>query len=610
MMPRIRFLTRILSAGFIALLTVIPAWAQGNSHARIVRLSFVEGSVAVQRPDVQAWAEAPVNTPLQEGFKISTGDNSFAEVQFENGGTIRLGQLALLDFAELELDPNGGKINHVELRQGYATFHPLASEGGESLQVSTPYGTLIAQSGTRFRVDLDQGLERVEVFRGTVDVQSNLGAMTLEEDSVLVMQPGASDPTIVSQGITKDDWDQWVDNREARVEMPPTGPSPNAYANDAGEATYGWSDLLLYGSWSNVPGAGYGWIPSRVNPGWAPYSSGQWCWYPGWGYTWIGAEPWGWLPYHFGGWDFLPGMGWVWFPGSLSTWSPSHVTWFLGPNWVGWIPRGHRKDGAIACGNNCGGGVVSATTFRHGGLLTSNLMLGLNPTTGAKVREPGIMPTMAAKLVGPAVSLPAAESQGFRAKPARAPVGPGNPTTPTSSPAARHARAGTSNSAIVYDSTQGNYVNGHRVMTRRQSSASPAGASTSFTPGANPGLMQPVPVGGREPNGRPVENQESGQPNPAMGSSPIRPVPVGPRVGSAPNYNTNSYAAPENPGNSSTKQGPSAPIGNPSGGRAPGSASPSGETHAGGASAGGHTSSAPAGGGHAAGGGGAGGPHH
>src|SRR5208283_4020929 len=109
MRPRIRFFPGTLATGFIALLTVFPAWAQNNSHARVVRLSFVEGNVTVERPDVQAWAEAPANTPLEEGFKLSTGEKSFAEIQFENGGTIRLGQLAVLDFTELELASDGGK---------------------------------------------------------------------------------------------------------------------------------------------------------------------------------------------------------------------------------------------------------------------------------------------------------------------------------------------------------------------------------------------------------------------------------------------------------------------------------------------------------------------
>ncbi len=583
MKPRIHFSLEILTAGFIALLTTSSVWAQSYSHARIVRLSFVEGSVTVQRPDVQAWAEAPVNTPLQEGFKLSTGENSYAEIQFENGGTIRLGQLAFLDVTALELDPNGGKINHIQLRQGYATFHPLPSNNGDSLQVGTPYGMLIAQGGTRFRVDLDQGLERVEVFRGTVEVQSNLDAMTLDKDSVLVMQPGASEPTIVSQGITKDDWDQWVDDREARAEMPAAGPSPDSYTDDAEEGAYGWADLSQYGSWSNVPGGGYGWAP-RVGNGWSPYSTGQWCWYNGWGYTWIGAEPWGWLPYHYGWWEFISGMGWVWFPGGLRTWSPGRVTWFQGPNWVGWIPRPHRKDSAPSCGNHCGGGVVSATTFRHGGRLTPNLMLGVNPTLGERVKEPGIIPSTTAKLPGSLVSLPAAQSQGFRGNPARAPNGAAFSTTATPSPGSHHPGALPPNSPIVYDPQQDRYLNGNRVMTPQESSASRTGASAPPTPAANSGLIQPVPVGSREPSGRPVESQGSLQPNPT-GNSFVRPAP-------------------------------SSPNSNPSGGRVAGGGGQANGSYVGGdgAAGGGHSGSAPAGGGHVSsapvGGGGAGGGGH
>jgi hypothetical protein len=562
MKPRTHFSLGILIAGFVALLAVTPLWAQSYSHARIVRLSFVEGDVTVQRPDVQAWAEAPVNTPLQESFKVSTGENSYAEIQFENGGTIRLGELALLDFTELALSPQGSRINHVELRQGYATFHPLPSSLGESLQVGTPYGTIVAQGGAQFRVDLDQGLERVEVSKGAVEVQSNLSEMTLEKDSVLLMQPGISGPNVVSQGITEDDWDRWVDDRENRMNTPATGPSPDTYTGDEAEAAYGWADLQQYGSWSDVPGAGYGWIPTAVATGWAPYSTGRWCWYPGWGYTWIGAEPWGWLPYHYGSWEFIPGRGWVWFPGTLRTWSPGRVTWFNGPNWVGWIPRPHHKDGAIACGNNCGGGVVSTATFRHGGLLTSNLMLGFSPTSGERVKEPGIIPTTAAKLTGPALSSPAAKRQVFRGNSAHIPAAAGVPTAAMTE--APHTGVALPNSTIVYDAQEDRYVNSHHVMKPQETSASPAGASALSTPGVNPGGIQPVPVGSRESSGRPVEN--SGPPNPA--------------------------------GNSLAKQGPSGPNSNHSGGSVGGG--PTGGSHISGGAppAGGHPGPAPAGGGH------------
>ena len=332
---------------------------------------------------------------------------------------------------------------------------------------------------------------------------------------------------------------------------------------------------------------------------------------PGWGYTWIGAEPWGWLPYHYGGWDFIPGRGWVWFPGSLRTWSPSQVTWFHGPNWVGWIPRPHRKDGAIACGNNCGGGVVSTSTFRHGGLLTSNLMLGVNPTTGERVKRAGNYPHHGGQAAG---------AGGFT--PRRAEPGlPGEPCAHSGwSEHSNHGhhlagiatrRRATPNSAIVYDPQQDSYVNGHRVTTP-QPIARPRqqGASALTTPAANPGLIQPVPVGSREASGRPVENQGLLQPNPAMGASPIRPVPVGPRMGSAQAHS--HYAAPAIP----AILLPSRAFRTNSDPRSASGRRPSGGSHVGGggAPAGGHSGSAPAGGGHAggapAGGGGASGGHH
>ena len=453
--------------------------------------------------------------------------------------------------------------------------------------MGTPYGTLIAQGGTQFRVDLDQGLERVEVFQGAVEVQSNLGAMTLEKDSVLVMQPGTSDPTVVSQGITKDDWDQWVDDREARAEASPNGPSPDTYTDDAAEAPYGWSDLQQYGSWSDVPGEGYGWIPmGRHRLGALLHRAS------GAG-TLAGATP-GLAPNRgvgcpttmAGGNSFREQVGY----GSQAVSGrglPGRVTWFHGPNWVGWIPRPDTKDGAIACGNNCGGGAVSTSTFRHGGLLTSNLMLGFNPTTGARVKEPGIIPSTAAKLPGRAVSLPAAQSQGLGAKPAHTPMGAGIPNTATTtSLGSRRATTTPSNSAIVYDPQQDDYINGNRMMTPQQSPATQAGTSAPIKPAANPGSIQPVPAGSRDPSGRPAGNQES-------------PEPISTGI---------SFA----------KQSPSGSNSNPSGGRAAaGGSQASGShvgggnagSHVGGGSAGSHSSPPPAGGGHA-GGAPAGGGHH
>ena len=564
----------IPAAGFIALLALVSAWAQSNSHARIVRLGFVEGHVTVWRPDVQTWAEAPVNTPLQEGFELSTGRKSFAEIQFENGSTIRLGEFASLDITQLELAPNGGKINQVELHQGYATFHPVPSRAGDSLQVGTPYGTLNAQGGTQFRVDLGQGLARLEVFSGGVEVQSALGAMTIKKGFLLVLQPGAKEPTIVSQNISKDDWDQWVENREAQVEMPSTGPSLNAYTGDNSEAAYGWADLQQFGTWSEVPDAGYGWTPTSVTSDWAPYSVGEWCWYTGWGYTWIGAEPWGWLPYHYGGWEFILGRGWVWFPNAINIWSPSLVTWYRGPNWIGWIPRPHGHDKAIACGDHCGGGAVSTSTFIHGGRLTSHLTLPLNPTTGERVEQPGISPSTAAKLTGRVVSSPLALSQGVRRTPTQSPAAPGTSTRVKTWPTDLGSK-----SAIVYDPSQGGFVASNHVRKPQGSPDKPAAVTGTTTQSAKAGRGQPGSATSRAPSGRPAQNPGWSPPTPVVSRSPReRPVQTPAPARSNPltssSYTaavplTSGFVTPHpvtpssgiarigNPGSSWAKQGPS-----------------------------------------------------
>ena len=546
---------KIVTAGFITAIAGGMVCAQENSRARVVRLSFIEGDVTVQRPDVPAWAEAPVNTPLQEGFKLATGGGSFAKIQFENGGTIRLGEQSLLDLTQLELAPDGGMVNRVDLRQGYATFHPLTARAAESLQVSTPYSTILAAGGTEFRVDVNKGAQRVEVFEGSVEVQSSSGNSTIEKDSVLLLQPGTSDPTVVSQGITKDDWDNWVDDRDAHAQLPNNAPPPNTYGDEAGGMPYGWNDLLQYGTWNDVPGWGYGWTPATVAAGWSPYTMGQWCWYPGWGYTWVGAEPWGWLPYHFGGWEWVPARGWVWFPGSLRNWSPAQVTWFHGSNWVGWTPR-HIKESGNACATNCGGGVVSTSTFRNGGLLTSNAMLGFNPTSGERVREPGISPAMGAKLAGPAVSY------GVAVPPA---------------------------STITYDPQHHGYVNSGRVTTPPSQPAWPATVNSTTTPTSNSRPVQPVPVEGRGYEGQPAGSQGRGEPNPVVGTSTNRSATASPWGGPS------TYASPANHGNT-TRPAPSGSNG-------------SSYTHGGGGQSGGsHVGGGSAGGSH--GGGGGGGGHH
>ena len=126
---------------------------QGLSHVRVVRLSYVSGTVGVKRPASTEWAKAQVNTPIQEGFELSTSANSYAEVEFENGSTARLGEFSKVNFDQLAMDEDGNKLNRLTFEQGYATFH-LLPEHHDAYSVKIAEATLTPNGKSEFRTTL------------------------------------------------------------------------------------------------------------------------------------------------------------------------------------------------------------------------------------------------------------------------------------------------------------------------------------------------------------------------------------------------------------------------------------------------------------------------
>lgn len=304
------------------------------SHVRVVRLSYVSGTVGVRRSASSEWAKAQVNTPIQEGFEVSTAGQSYAEVEFENGSTARLGEFSRVSFDQLALDEHGNKLNRLTFERGYATYHILP-EHRDEYSVKFADSTLTPNGKSEFRTDLDHGKARVEVFAGSVDLTTGAKTTKLGKDKVVEFNPGATELALnETQGIVKDSWDKWASSRDTQAQL-----SLSDQAVAPGGGFYGWSDLGAYGEWGFFPGYGYGWSPFAA-AGWSPYNMGMWSFYPGMGYTWISSEPWGWLPYHYGNWNFSPGFGWFWMPGSFSTFSPALVSWYEGPGWIGWAPQG------------------------------------------------------------------------------------------------------------------------------------------------------------------------------------------------------------------------------------------------------------------------------
>ena len=100
-----------------------PPAAADASHARIIRLSLVQGDVRFAREahgdplaDANAtWETAAPNLPIRHGYVIST-DNGRAEVEFENGTMAFLKENSVLEFYDLSVKDES-RTTRLVLRQ-------------------------------------------------------------------------------------------------------------------------------------------------------------------------------------------------------------------------------------------------------------------------------------------------------------------------------------------------------------------------------------------------------------------------------------------------------------------------------------------------------------
>jgi hypothetical protein len=314
-----KFLTSTLSVVifFLGCAALPPPAAADASHARIVRLSLVQGDVRFSRQfhkdsldDSKAvWEPAPLNLPIREGFALSTGADARAEVEFENGAMAFLSGNTVIEFYDLTLD-EGLLVTRLILRQGSAIFyvHPA---NGDFFSVTGGDFSVEANGRTRFRLDNYDDGSTVSVEQGQVAVLRKDQTKTLEKGDSYSIDINEAQSPVLARSSEYDDFDKWV---SGRIDSVATATAYSDQYVSSGAYSSGFADLYNYGSWYGVPGYGYGWQPYGVGLGWSPFGFGSWNFDPLLGWNFIGSAPWGWLPYHYGGWIFNPGLGWLWVP--------------------------------------------------------------------------------------------------------------------------------------------------------------------------------------------------------------------------------------------------------------------------------------------------------
>jgi hypothetical protein len=351
----------LLSVAVFALFGLASVASADSSHARIIRLSFVQGDVRIahniQGDPLQSgdntWEVASLNLPIHQGDALAT-DNGRAEVEFESGNIAFLAENTVLEFYDLSLE-DGSFTTRLILRQGSASFY-VRPERGDYFSVTGGDFSVEASGKAEFRVNnYDDGSD-VQVLQGHISVLSKDKTTQLSKGQTLSMK--ASDPLSVSveNAASRDDFDQWV---SGRIESGQAALTASQRYSGVYDYTSGFGDLYTFGGWYAVDGFGYCWRPYGVSLGWNPFQYGHWFFDPSFGnWVFVGGQPWGWLPYHYGNWIFHPGLGWVWTPtgafpytragyfGQTRTtaWRPVTATWVRSGSQVGLVPT-HPLDG-------------------------------------------------------------------------------------------------------------------------------------------------------------------------------------------------------------------------------------------------------------------------
>lgn len=284
---------------------------------RLARISYLQGDVTWRPDDSAEWSPGTVNLPLRQGAQIWVSNGGRAEIQFDDGSLLRLGNNGVATLQTLYSDSEG-EFTEIKLTDGLAALR-LKHERSV-FQVDTPLVSVKSTGPSALRVGVGDGVE-VGVRSGSAMVEGTQGKADLQRGDYLDLATGDSRYEVRSLP-QEDSWEQWNDQRDDRLT---SADNDNRVHRLPPNIALVAGDLDDYGDWQDVPQYGWVWCPRTSAAQWRPYQYGHWTWVNPFGWTWVSEEPWGWAPYHYGTWTRLS-RGWAWVPGPVTQcWSPAVV---------------------------------------------------------------------------------------------------------------------------------------------------------------------------------------------------------------------------------------------------------------------------------------------
>ncbi len=299
---------------------------QNAGPVRLARFAVVSGNVSWRTDNQGEWSMATVNLPIREAAQIWVTNGGHADLQFDDGSELRLGNGSLATLKTLFSDRQG-EFTQISLSDGMAT---LCSRHDDAVyQVDTPAASVKSRGASQIRFGVDSGVE-ISVQHGDAIIDGRQGKIDLQAGDYVYVADSNS-PYNVRRAPRQDSWDRWNEDRNRTIEDRGDSHVPSNIGLVSGE-------LNDYGTWRDDPANGWVWCPRSHASDWRPYHDGHWTWVDPFGWTWVADEPWGWAPYHYGTWVH-ESYGWGWCPGPVHQyWSPAVVSFSVYDGCAAWAP--------------------------------------------------------------------------------------------------------------------------------------------------------------------------------------------------------------------------------------------------------------------------------
>ncbi len=200
--------------------------------ARFARLTFLVGSVQVQRSDNTGEDSAVLNMPIAAGTRVITADYSEAELEFEDGSVARLtpNSVVTLDVLSLESGVARTRIDvlsglaYFELRKGAAARYEVEAGGA----VASPLENLT------LRVALDQPPASFAVLAGTTEVRyADAFKTVVHAGETLRLDIADSSRYFLAAHLDDESWDRWNQDRDQAASAEATSAQPRATGSPA-----------------------------------------------------------------------------------------------------------------------------------------------------------------------------------------------------------------------------------------------------------------------------------------------------------------------------------------------------------------------------------------